>query len=390
VERVLLKALAKERDDRYPDALAMAAAFREAVAGAAAEVMALPHVVPVSPNAPTPSPSGVTLKGEAPGAATVLSPTTPPPAGAPPPAQENQKKRGYKFAWWHALVGFLAVGCLCFGFLVLANAGQRRAAQQTSVAANATATALARVANVTAPAPTNTPPSPATHAPPAPVLNDVRGLLAQADTAYRENRHKEALEFLTQAIALNPADLNTYLIAGDMTLAGGLTMDALVLFYIPGVDQAQSQTSTEPTAQALRGHAALAFYMLAAEPGPGAGDFLKLQIDTYPDKIAPRLGLIRFNVFHDHPDAALADLQGLLNEDPGNPGASLIFGDYHLKAGQPVEAAARYKAAQEVNQPAPPWVRVEAACGARKVLNQRANARLEPTCEPLSSLLTGK
>ena len=74
IERVLLKALAKERADRYPDVAAMVAAFRDAAATADQASTALPHAVPVSPSVVTPS--ATARKGSAPevAAGTVVSP----------------------------------------------------------------------------------------------------------------------------------------------------------------------------------------------------------------------------------------------------------------------------------------------------------------------------
>jgi hypothetical protein len=188
---------------------------------------------------------------------------------------------------------------------------------------------------------------------------------------------------LNQALALNPDDLTAYWIAGDMTFAAGLTMDALSVFYIPGVQR--TKPPFDEVAMTLRGHATLAFYVLAAEPG--AADFLRQQSEAFPDPFVVRLALTRFNVFHGQPDVALEEIQALLKDDPGNPAVLLISGDYHLRVGQAGEAALRYKAAQEVNQAAPQWVRLEAACGARKAVEQRANAKLEPTCNPVPELL---
>ncbi len=376
IERVLLKALAKERADRYPDVAALAAAFRDAAAGAAPSLTALPHAAPVSPSIVTPT--AATVKGAAPEVATADRVASAPAA-----------KKGYKFRWWHALVGVVLVGCCCFAFIAVAGAPDRQARQATqAAAASAQATAPPLATDTPLPGATDTPMPHVTdtpHAPPSPAA-DAKTLLAEAEKAYRESRPKDALDFLNQAVAVNPADLGVWLIAGDMTLSTGLVLDALTLYYLPGVEH--TQPPFEPTAMELRGHAALAFYILAV--APDAADFLKLQLDTYPDPIAPRMALLRHNVFYNQPDAALREIQAVLQEDPGNPGALLIAGDYYLKAGQPGQAALRYKAAQDVNQPAPLWVRMEAACGAKKAVEQGASAKLEPTCEPLSSLLTGR
>jgi Tfp pilus assembly protein PilF len=357
IERVLLKALAKERGDRYPDVEALVAAFRAASVSAAPGVMALPHAAPVSPTSETPS-------AAARADATALG-------AADAPAQAEKKK--YKFQWWHAALGLVVAGCCCLGLFAVANNQRERQAQATSRPS-------ADVAGVPTQAPSSS------TAQPSPVASPADDLLRQAVEQFEVGRPDEALALLDEAVALDPSDLGMWLRAGDLTLSTGMTRAALEKYYIPGVGL--TTAPFDALEMRLHSHAALAFYVSASDPR--AEEFLLSQAQTYPEPESPQLAHKRFQIFHGHGAEALRELQAFLQEHPRHPGVLLILGDYYLSAGQPVEAGLRYKAALESNTPAPAWVRLEAECNAQKILNQRANARLEPTCESLSSLLTGR
>ncbi len=71
----------------------------------------------------------------------------------------------------------------------------------------------------------------------------------------------------------------------------------------------------------------------------------------------------------------------------------LVLGDYSLSLGKNVEATRHYVRSQAAwldNRPGLDWGAREAACNVQKIRNERATARLEPTCEHLSSLQTGR
>ncbi|MBI3363257.1 MAG: serine/threonine protein kinase, partial [Chloroflexi bacterium] len=112
MERVLLKALAKNREDRYRDVASLVAAFREAAAEVTPGVMAEARPATISPSARTPAPP-VAMATDAPFAA------TPPAKSAEAETPSDAKRKAVAAAkakprpWWQwALVAVLG-GCGC-------------------------------------------------------------------------------------------------------------------------------------------------------------------------------------------------------------------------------------------------------------------------------------
>jgi hypothetical protein len=67
------------------------------------------------------------------------------------------------------------------------------------------------------------------------------------------------------------------------------------------------------------------------------------------------------------------------------------LGDYYLHAGQNPRAVRHYGAvaalALKDPQTVPVWVLLEAECNLKKIQDQKANAKLTPSCEALPKLL---
>jgi tRNA A-37 threonylcarbamoyl transferase component Bud32 len=373
IERVLLKALAKERADRYPDVAALVTAFREAAAGTGEIPTALPHAVPVAPSAVTPS--AVTMKGAAPEAVgTVVAPTAPPPATPVPVA-----KKGFKFQWWYALIAVVVLGACLFGLFAV-NRLRNRAQQQP--------TAIPTAVEPTPPGPaTPLPPkeSPLPPTPP-PVGGDVKALLGEAERAFAEKRNEDAAALLSEAVNLNPDDIGVWLAAGDMALVNEHVMLALQKYYLPGVSH--TQPPLEQVEIDIRAHAGLAFYMLAADRG--AEQFLREQGKNYPEPDVPQLAYQRWRIFHGQGDAARDELEAYLKDKPRSSAGHLIMGDYLLGAGQYEKAGLRYKLMLEIDAPTAQWVRMEAECNVRRIRELKDQAKLSPSCEPPEALLRGK
>jgi tRNA A-37 threonylcarbamoyl transferase component Bud32 len=386
IERVLLKALAKERTDRYPDVAAMVAAFRDAAVTADRASTALPHAVPVAPSAVTPT--AATVKGAAPEAVgTVVAPTGLPTAAPLPAAQQ-----GFQFQWWYALIAVVVVGACLFGLFAV-NRFRNRAQRQPTAVATAVALTPAGASGQLPPARTPPPVAPtsdqvARTPPPPPSGGDVKALLAEAERAFAEKHVDDATALLDKAVAVNPDDLGVRLAAGDMALGNGLTLHALDKYYLPGV--ALAQPPLEPVEQEIRSHAGLAFYMLAAEPDPGLEQYLLEQSKNYPEQDMTRLVVQRFRIFHDQGDAARDELLALIRDNQRNPAAYLIMGDFFLSIGQPAEAGANYKLAQELDAPAPLWIRMEAECNLRRIRDEKVRAKPERSCNDPAVLLQGK
>ncbi|MFZ5918569.1 MAG: protein kinase domain-containing protein [Chloroflexota bacterium] len=152
VERVMLKALAKEPNDRFASTTEMADTFQKAVAAAP---VVTPEMVPVPTVHPPP-------------AAPSLAPETP---AKPMPAITEappQPRRGVPWKLVGALAGILLLAVLTI--VVIGNPTGKPTAQDTpAMAALATTTATEQVTIATRPAPTHTPQPPApTHTPQPP------------------------------------------------------------------------------------------------------------------------------------------------------------------------------------------------------------------------------
>ncbi len=374
IERVLLKALAKERPDRYPDVAAMVAAFREAAAGAGQSPTALPHAVPVAPSAVTPT--AATMKGAAPEAVgTVVAPTAPPTATPIPAAQ-----KGFQFQWWHALIAFVAIGACLFGLFAVNRLRNRAQREPTAIATTVAPTPLPLATTPTQ----FIPPTPIHAVESPPPGGDVRALLDEAQRLLNDKRVDEAMALLDKAVSINPDNIEVWLAAGDMTFSQGHFMLALEKFYIPGVNR--TKLPLDPVDTGIRSHAGLAFYLLAADPG--AGQFLLEQSKTYPEADMPQLAYQRWRIFNGQGDAARDAL--LARDNQRNPAAYLIVGDFFLSLGRPAEAGANYKLAQDLDAPAPQWIRQEAGCNLQRIRDQKTETKLQPSCNEPPALLQGK
>ncbi len=395
IERVLLRALAKERADRYPDVAAMVMAFREAVAGAESGVIALPTGVPVSPSAPTASPSASTrIANDAPATA---EPTM--------VASKPAVKKGYQFKWWHAVAGVAAV-VLC---LIVAGAVARNANRQRNPTPAPTVAAI----NNPSPIPPNAtpqgqpppgtpqgqpsavpgtlPPTPDQHTPLPPPPGGAQGeppwkaSIDKAASLFQSGAAQEAVQTLNDAVTANVHDPGFYLAAGDLALSHDLPVDALSHFYLPG--RQLDPESRDGVFVELREHGLLAFYVAASFPD--AEKFLLDIGPTIQDNSA-NLAYQRWRLFHGDAETARVEVETIVKSSPASDAPQLIYGDYFLKVGKPGEAMAHYEAATR-NPPGQrlpmAWVKREAECRQRVLLEQKSNAQLSPTCEPLPVLL---
>jgi len=386
IERVLLKALAKDRADRYQDVNSMVAAFRDAVIPFVAShtsnvATALPHALPVAPSAVTPAGPGPTVVMAAPAAGATSAPAKP------------AAKKGYTFKWWHALIGAGFVMCCLFFALAAASRGNRqqaKAATETAGAPTAAATVEATLLATRPPSPTKAE-SPTTEVESTSVEADVKTLLVEADQAFAEDRAADALKFLDQAVALEPHSIALRLAAGDMALENDFALHALDNYYVPGAKIADE--NKDPLIPQLREHTALAFYIAAADTL--AIDFIEAQRNVYPDPGAVGLAGLRFRVFHERGDGVLREMEKILTERPDSePEMRLLMGDYFLQHGD-AQAARKYYTLSLESQPAgrPPvflWLRAEAECEIDNIDEQGSDAKLEASCEDPALLLIGR
>jgi hypothetical protein len=135
VERVLLKALAKDRADRYPSVEALVGAFRASVTGHTPEVTPA-HAEPAAAERPTWPP---VLPSEATGTGVAA------PAGlASAPTGQHRRPRLSKRAWI-AIAGVVVLGCACLAVLAVAS-GEKQGVAATLAPQIVEATEVRRAA----------------------------------------------------------------------------------------------------------------------------------------------------------------------------------------------------------------------------------------------------
>ena len=393
VEAVLLKALAKERADRYATAQELVIAFREALAPVLSTPIVPPaRTPPADPTAVTPA--AYTVVGALPSAPTVLGAARPAPAAgglapleptastvanvaaaaaaiAPSVPTPPAIPRARPARWQVVLVtGLVVAVCLGAAFIARQVGLRNNAAQPTQTAA------------ITAASPTTPPPTA------APL--DAAALLAAGLDSLAAGNLDEALTHLDAAAALDPANTAVMIRAGDALLLHGHTLGALDRYYVPASVLEQAAPSDQEAL--LQAHVSLAFYVLAGDET--AGDFLAKQAANNPDQMLPALALHRYHIFFDEGARVEAGLQAILDDSPNNVGALLVLGDYYLSRGQEPLATRFYQRSRDVprlgSRAALDWSELEARCNLDKLRRLRAAATLETTCADLLSLLTGK
>lgn len=413
IERVLLKALAKDRADRYKDVAEMVLAFKKASIPFVAQLLdrdqtpniALPRSTkPIAPYDPTPAAEARTYV--APPAATVARPkpdTAPLPvlsptltsSAKPLPVVKRADARpgGYQFQWWQAVIG---VGGVVLGLILLSLAWPVIRRQLASPPSQVPPTSVAPTVVV----PTRINPTPALPTPggagtPLPPLtppvanNEAVKMLDEAEAAFQAGDTSLGQGRLELAVGMSPNDPAILLRAGDIALTHQLALYALDRFYLLAMPLTKPQ---DPLGAELRAHASLAYYVAAADPGAGPLFDRQLQVNPEADMVA--LALARHKIFRGDLLAASTDLKALADRQPDSLAVLLITGDWYLAQGQLAEAQQQYERVREAkpnqNQLAPPWVRREAECNLRRIQDLGQDIKLEPTCEDLPSLVTGR
>ncbi len=122
LERVLLKALAKERADRYKDVPSMVAAFKEAWTSSPAMA-----TFSAAPSVPQPVPAPLVNASSPLTASMPPQPVTPPRVVPAPPVALGQKQKSNRWIWV-ALGLPLLCGCCLFGFFVFRGFNQNKPA----------------------------------------------------------------------------------------------------------------------------------------------------------------------------------------------------------------------------------------------------------------------
>jgi serine/threonine protein kinase len=321
VERVLLKALAKERDDRYPDASALVNAFHQALE----EAGALPQPTPAV--APTPISSTVTRRAPT-ASATVVAPAV----AAKPESPRAQKKSGFPWVW--VVVGGIVLVALALGAVLIGGRILRTRNTQ------ATSTALAAI---TVQPPTQLPPPtplpPPTHAPPADRVaeaeaavaanpDDIGAHLNLGQVYYEEKRTEEAMREFRAAAELSKFDPKVY---NDIFQRPFVSEDPVFLLdvLLPGLEQ--NRDSKE-------------LWLLAgpqldrAAPLDHAEPTLLTYVVTFPQTVAPKIALAEYYILHGQPVKARKLVEEVRRDAPDSAATHLIGGELLAAEGKTEEA----------------------------------------------------
>jgi tRNA A-37 threonylcarbamoyl transferase component Bud32 len=315
VERVLLKSLSKERSDRYASVEEMVAAFREAVLGTSAQIVA-PRVT-----APPEPASASTVPPRADEAAPA------PPAG--PPARGRRR--------WLWVGGGLAIACLC-GLVFLMAASNQGEGDATDVPA---------AANLELPAGSPTESQKATPAP------RESGAVVEARRQVAENpddpQAHVALAERLRAEGLDRLALESYLDAAELFLKQGGEIDA-ALNSLQALHMGGGPAQAGPRAEGL----AVQSLFLAAD-NPGIVPLLTDVNEAYPDW--PTLPAIaaRAALYMGKEEEADRWLNQALEAQPGDPLGRSVRAEMLYLRGEIVQAQAF--ARQILKQPRlPEWL----------------------------------
>ncbi len=295
--------------------------------------------------------------------------------------------------WWQfALAVVLIGGCCVLATAVALQARERQAAEtQTALAALPTA-AVAGGPTATLPTVRGTRAATASPSPtetPFPVSAAALQHLEAAASDFASGQTEAALAQLDQAVALDPNDTAVLLRAGDLTLAQKLALDSLQRYYVPAAEL--EKAAPDARIGAVQSHAALGFYVVAADQA--AGDFLKTQIEQYPQPAVPQIAQARYQIFFAASQSVPAQLNGMTKTTGESSLSGLVLGDYYLARSQLAEATREYAPIALLrlnNGTVPDWIIREARCDEETIRVQRASAKLEASCADLSLLLTGK
>lgn len=307
VERVLFKALAKNRKDRYAKVEDLVAAFREAVGAAPAAAMPDLGLAGASTR----------VAGQA------SEQVRPPPATSPPDvlptlAETGAAESGFAVPVsirrrpWLWVVAGLALTCICLSSFLLLTRPDRRAALLSA----ATTPAAGQLAN-----PSDSLPSVADAEAAVQTSPDDPGShmqLAEVMMAHGEST-AAAEQFIAAARILRDA--------GDYPLAGESTVLALKAINGPvGADPAVLNMIAE-------------FIFIGADR-PEMRQVAEQVGRTYPDWDVPQAAAARTFLFTEEPQQALNWANKVLNDRPEDPLARSVRAEFYLLQGNKERAAA--------------------------------------------------
>jgi tetratricopeptide (TPR) repeat protein len=307
-ERVLLKALAKEKDDRYTSVAEMVEAFERATETAPAAEAAPVAATPTPPPAPVVAQADETRVEE---------------VAAPP------KKRRWGRIIAAAVVGLLV--CTCCVLAVIHNRRQKQQQLQSQPE-----TPVAEIPTTVQPIVSKA------------KEGAVDALLEEGDTYAREGKLDEALRAYQMALQVDPDLIPAYLRTGDILLQQGEFQRA--------VEQYQEALNREP--DYAEAHIKLGFALSRLERWPEAGDHYQAAVELRPTSALAHAGLARYYIAVGDLDSARREAEQALEIAPDLPEAHFVLGLYHHVGGNRREAIQEFRLVLQAAEISP-WLRQE-------------------------------
>lgn len=286
VQRVLLKALAKEPQDRFPQVGDLVAALEAALQGRPVEID-LSSTIPVPPYAiPEPAARETVLEE------TVLEESGERPSADAKVAPSGETIRRDRKKWVWIAVGLLMSCIFLFGFLSTVRDIQDR----TDFAAEA-AGSVAEFNEA----------------------RDPKALVQNAERALAEGDQIAAFDELVEA--------------GDAFLEAGDLYSALKAY-----NQARELADRQPLSARRKLIARLSEVMFFGAPDEPLWPEIDRAYERDPDLDVMKVAFARRLLFMDQPEEAMRMLDSVFSQDPDNPLARAVVAEYHMMYGDPEEA----------------------------------------------------
>lgn len=328
LERFLLKALAKEREDRFADASAMVAAFHQAVSGQLPGAVTHHAQMGSSSTSDTasmplpPEPDVTTVK--APPAAPTVNAKK---AVAQAPASEKPKAKGPN---WLIIGGVvLVVACLALGALAIVGRGIRANQQQRTETAAASLPTQAPPPTI-APLPTHaSPPSDAIAQAEAAVAadpNNVEAHVKLAQVYYEAGRKEDAVREWMLAAELAKFEPDFY----RNQILPFLKDDPVTALQVitPGLHHNTRREMWDVIMPVLD----------RAAPNPDAEPALLQLVEEFPENPLPKAALARHYIFLGQIEKAEPIIEELRQHFPDDPATHFVSADYYQATGRTDEA----------------------------------------------------
>ncbi len=355
VERVLLKALAKNRDDRFPDIPSMVKAFKEAWAEAGISTDSEQTFALESTEAITRAVTSSEAQTRA---------APPPTAGTETPGTvTGQAKKRPR--WMFIAAGIVVLLCCAFAFAAV------RRGKNASPVFTATVTAPPVTAR---PFATRTPrPRPRTPTP-EPLPEDVVDVLRAIDenpedpflrvklaiTLWQHEMYRQAYQALYDARDVAGDNMDFYIEAGDQLAEVEIWVGAAGMYVQAATLQPPGENLPVPLREAM--HEAV--YRAAAEPE--MPDLIPFEAIGHVDEPLMLVAQARYAYFYISPEEGRGHLRNLKRLKPDFPESLLLEAEFNAKEGDYEDARYTLNILLADLQ-TPDWIRAEAEAMIREL-----------------------